>query len=89
MAQPTHTHNCDFCMYLGTKPSKFVAGKVIDLYVHERREDEDQGTFIARYSDEGPDYTSIPIWGAKVQAVLNPDFDIALDLYKDYKRNNG
>ena len=43
---PSYQHDCDCCRFLGVY-------KGHDLY-----HCEDQDTFIARYSDDGPDYIS-------------------------------
>jgi hypothetical protein len=48
-------HDCAICVYLGT----VVAGKrLADLYVHPHQGVFCMPTVIARYSNEGSDYTS-------------------------------
>lgn len=50
--QPHHRHDCDACKFLGAVPGE--RGPV-DLYVHAS---ERGHTYIARFSSEGPDYSS-------------------------------
>lgn len=59
MSQPTHTHDCNDCIYLSTVVSHDRLNRVADLYTCGK--DESQ-TVIARYSDEPQDYTSVPLF---------------------------
>ena len=49
-----HKHDCDKCVLL-----KSVGGT--DYYVCSNSSIDERGTIIARYSDHGPDYQSIPV----------------------------
>ncbi len=63
---PTFVHDCDSCKFLGVykydAPMRSEGDEVfyelttVDLYYHEN---EWQDSVIARYSDDGPDYSSL------------------------------
>lgn len=53
---PEHEHDCDTCRHLETI---FIKGEWRDLYFCDR---SDGGTLIARYSSDGPDYSSYPLF---------------------------
>jgi hypothetical protein len=55
MARATHHHDCLSCMYLGTIVSKWETGRVADLYYCG--DSPESTSLVARYGDEGPDYT--------------------------------
>ena len=61
---PTHTHDCKACNYLGTIVGQTpdVAGKPVDLY-HCKNSigSGEDGSVIARFSSDGPDYSSVPL----------------------------
>lgn len=71
MARPTHHHDCLDCTYLGTIASKWNVGTVADLYVCGGFNPE-RPSVIARYGDDGPDYSSIPT-SMVASATANPD----------------
>jgi len=50
MEKPKYQHNCDMCLFLGRYKKKY------DLYVCAR--DNIADTVIARYNNDGPDYSS-------------------------------
>jgi hypothetical protein len=52
--KPRFQHDCDSCIHLAT----IRLQRWFDLYLCERC---DGGTLIARFSSEGPDYSSYPI----------------------------
>lgn len=69
--KPTHTHDCKHCKLLGTINSVDNPGHVADLY-HCRNPFPNirgEGSVIARYSSDGPDYASSPT--ALVSNYLN------------------
>lgn len=58
--QPVFTHDCEECRFLGTILHVYqdeTTGPV-DLWVHEHEQGDN--TYIARFSNEGPDYRSFP-----------------------------
>jgi len=57
---PVHIHDCDSCTYLGTIRSQDREGEVADLYTCGNNWQSQ--TVIARYSDHGPDYSSVPLF---------------------------
>jgi hypothetical protein len=63
---PEYVHDCTDCTYLGRYLS-FDPGstKIADLYVHTHGE----STVIARFSDEGSDYTSGLCFVGRVKAL--------------------
>jgi len=82
MAKPTHTHDCENCTYIATIASKDRAGQVADLYTCANDESR---TFIARYGDEGPDYSSLPdfiLFNSDVNHHRRHDIQEAYTRYK-------
>jgi len=61
---PRHTHDCDKCVFVGSfyrgtpDPKQDDTDGFVDLYVHDDEETLGTTTFIVRYSNHGPDYTS-------------------------------
>jgi len=57
---PTYEHDCDNCRYLGSHTTKWwpedKSETLFDLYVCAKQ--RDMPTVIARYGNDGPDYTS-------------------------------
>lgn len=57
---PRYTHDCDHCTFLGTWFGKEHEGDkyfhYYDLYAHHSS--QAGNTIIARFGDDGPDYTS-------------------------------
>lgn len=62
MLDPKFTHDCTACTFLGHVDDH-------DLYVCQSAATK-QFTYIARYSDDGPDYASL---SARVLKTLPPD----------------
>lgn len=59
METPTFTHDCAACQFLGKyKRSEWDDRAPDDLYYCPKT---DGGTVLARYGDDGPEYTSCPI----------------------------
>lgn len=62
--EPIHTHDCDRCKFVGSKPLKHLTGDsdndqtLIDIYICEDS-DGDGFTVVARQSNEGSDYFSL------------------------------
>lgn len=52
---PVFNHHCSCCNYLG---STLVYGEVYDCYLCE----ENNPTYVGRYSSEGSDYISLPVY---------------------------
>jgi hypothetical protein len=52
---PTYIHDCTECKFLGTVT---IHDRVADLYYCNPSNQELSGTLIARYGDEGPNYSS-------------------------------
>lgn len=72
---PLYTHDCDLCRYLGTVERI----QWYDLYVCERSPDAGSRSLVARYGDDGPDYTSMPASLVKTLAhnsVLTAAFNL-------------
>lgn len=55
LRSPVHRHDCNWCRHLG---SVQFAGKVADLYVCAVGDKSEMDTLVARYSSDGPDYSS-------------------------------
>jgi len=57
---PTYIHDCQDCKFLGTVTihNSPVRCTVADLYYCNPSNQELSGTLIARYGDEGPNYSS-------------------------------
>ena len=55
-------HDCDECELIGTFQH---LGMPYDVWIHEHKPVEADATLIIRYSDEGPEYHSLPMWAAK------------------------
>jgi hypothetical protein len=53
LLRPAYQHDCDVCQFLGSYKHD---EKWYDLYYCERCDD---GTVLARYGDDGPDYLSL------------------------------
>jgi hypothetical protein len=56
MTTPKYEHDCDSCLYLGTE---CFDNQFFDMYFCPRC---DEGSLIARYSSDGPSYTSYPLF---------------------------
>ena len=54
---PMFEHDCDECAYLGTIHAAARPEGFVDLY----RCDAHGATVIARYGDDGPEYSSAPL----------------------------
>jgi hypothetical protein len=63
--KPTHKHDCDRCIYLGSLIKELRAGpivitsdNVIDCYWCKNTDNPNLSSIIGRYSSDGPDYAS-------------------------------
>ena len=63
--KPNYKHDCNECIFLGHHTEH---GKPVDLYFHEY-EPTGYITFIGRYSSEGSDYASKPLYNYKDRGV--------------------
>jgi hypothetical protein len=73
--KPKHKHYCDQCTYLG---SMFMHNKVADWYVCN-------DTVLARMSDEGSDYWSMPISVATDDRYLTAQDSNRTVAYTDHR----
>lgn len=69
---PQFTHDCQDCTFLGSIIDR--NNMECDLYVHVDEHDTAHSTFIARYSDEGSDYISTPLFlmGENLESLPTP-----------------
>lgn len=58
--EPKYKHDCSACRYLGTGKVQILGDGEFDFYVCGP---DDDRSFIARYGDDGPDYSSCPLFG--------------------------
>lgn len=73
--RPMFVHDCDCCKHLGTV---LVAGEYYDLYAHPNG--SLGPTLMARWGDNGPDYTSSLV--QYISGVHSPALRIALAIYQ-------
>lgn len=71
---PHFTHDCSKCTHLGTIASKLSDDGVVDLYVCN-------GSYIVRYGDDGPEYTSGPDWSIRQSNTY--ELHIALAIHQN------
>lgn len=75
-AGPLYTHDCDQCVFCGHMP--FRERNIADVYICRRTKTRARvhTTVVVRYSDEGSEYTSLPIEIAE----RRPDYAEAIRL---------
>jgi hypothetical protein len=86
MSQPIHKHDCDVCKYLGSFEKN---GRKVDGWYCP---DQVIGgaTVIARFSNDGPDYSSMPI--NMIQSLIGEGKKVnpyLLDVYSFYNDTYG
>jgi hypothetical protein len=54
---PQHTHDCTACVFLGRMTT--VLSRELDLYFCPAGTSSMGGSLVARFGNDGPDYTSI------------------------------
>lgn len=69
---PRFVHDCERCVFLGIELQH-------DLYICPPHEEWRRASVVARYGDEGPDYTSSPVEYADYHPLLG----IALRLARE------
>ena len=78
--KPMYEHDCEACRHLGTVNG---ADGVVDLYMCPR--DGGLGpSLVARFGDDGPDYTSVPAQYAE-SLTGRPELKAAAALAKNIK----
>lgn len=73
---PVHDHDCKRCTLLGSVRSLYHPGTMADLYVC----DDDDATYLARYSSDGPDYSSAK--ESYIEVYPQADLHLARTIYK-------
>ena len=73
--KPNHEHDCTTCKYLGT-----FAGA--DMYYHHDDKVSVFCTYVARFSGNGPDYTSAPYGKSQLFLLVMANF-----LHDQYKKD--
>lgn len=80
--KPKWEHDCDSCVFLGNT----IGGHhTVDLYYHASTE-HDYVSVIARYSDDGPDYSSTDLSHARPSG--HAELWAAKSLYLELKESN-
>lgn len=72
-----HVHDCDDCILIANLGAN-------DLYVCNDGESEED-TILARFSPDGPDYTSFCLSSARMVAAQSSDWDLRVRLYDAFQ----